>query len=224
MTIEERFGTKQHASWFAFLVLASLPALGLQAQAPGQQVEDCVAAVVNGKAVTLVDVRIAQRFGLHAGDPEETSMSAVLDRLVEQKLVLDLAGGTAGPSEEEIAAVADESARRMGSGEWAKALAEFGLGDRDLRPFLVETVHYRRTIAVRFSQAVPVTIKEIESYYDDVYVPAEKGAGAEPAPMVQVLDRIESLIQERMRGKLVADWIGNLKAKADVRVNKDCLE
>ncbi len=103
-----------------------------------------MAAVVNGKAVTLVDVRIAQRFGLHAGDPRETSLSAVLDRLVEQKLVLDLARGPAGPSEEEIAAVADESARRMGSGEWAKALAEFGLGDRDLRSFLVETVHYRK--------------------------------------------------------------------------------
>lgn len=224
MTIKERFGKKRRASGFVFLVLASLPALGLRAQVPGQQVEDCVAAVVNGKAVTLVDVRIAQRFGLHAGDPGETSRSAVLDRLVEQKLVLDLARGTAAPGEEEIAAAADESARRMGPGEWAKALAEFGLGDRDLRPFLEETVHYRRTIAVRFSQAVPVTIKEIESYYNDVYVPAEKRAGAEPAPMVQVLDRIESLIQERKRGKLVADWIGNLKAKADVRVNKDCLE
>jgi hypothetical protein len=42
--------------------------------------------------------------------------------------------------------------------------------------------------------------------------------------MVQVLDRIESFIQERKREKLVADWIGNLKAQADIRVHRDCLE
>jgi hypothetical protein len=221
MTTPRKIQEMERAAWIAILVLSIL---GLRAQLPGEQVEDCVAAAVNGKAITLVDVRIAQRFGLHAGDPGETSRSAVLDRLVEQKLVLDLARGTAAPGDEEIAAAADESARRMGPGEWAKALAEFGLGDQDLRPFLEETVHYRKTIAVRFSQAVPVTIKEIESYYNDVYVPAEKRAGAEPAPMVQVLDRIESLIQEGKRDKLVADWIGNLKAQADVRVNRDCLE
>jgi hypothetical protein len=224
MTIEERARKKRRVSWIAFLALVGLPALCLRLPAAGQGVEDCVAAVVNGKAVTLVDVRIALRFGLHAGDPREVSRSAVLDRLVEQKLVLDLARGTAAPGDEEIAAAADEAARRMGPGEWAKALQEFGLEARDLRPFLEETAHYRRTIAARFSQASPVTIKEIESYYNDVYVPAEKRAGAEPVPMVQVLDRIESFIQERKREKLVADWIGNLKAQADIRVHRDCLE
>ena len=211
----------ESAAGIAILVLLIF---GLRVPARGEQVEDCVAAVVNGKAVTLVDVRIARRFGLHAGDPGETSMSAVLDRLVEQKLVLDLARGPGAPTGEEIAAAADEAARRLGPDAWARALAEFGIEDADLRPFLEETVHYRRMIAARFSQAAPVTIKEIESYYNDVYVPAEKRAGAEPAPMVQFLDRIESLIQDRKREKLVADWIGNLKAQADVRIHRDCLE
>ena len=217
MTIKERLRKKRRASWIVLLVLVGLPAAG-------QRVEDCVAAVVNGKAITLVDVRIALRFGLHAGDPREASKLAVLDRLVEQKLVLDLARGPVAPTVEEIAAAADEAARRMGPGEWAKALAEFGLGDADLRPFLEETVGYRKAMAARFSQAAPVTIKEIESYYRDVYAPDRQRAGEEPAPMVQVLDRIEPLIQERKREKLVADWIGNLKAQAEVRIRRDCLE
>lgn len=224
MTIEERIRKRRRASWIAFLILAGLPAIGLRLPAAGQTVEDCVAAVVNGKAVTLVDVRIALRFGLHAGDPREASRSAVLDRLVEQKLVLDLARGPAAPTGEEIAAAEDEAARRMGPGEWAKALAEFGIGEADLRLFLEETVGYRKTIAARFIQAAPVTIKEIESYYRDIYVPDRRSAGEEPAPMVQVLDRIETLIQEQKREKLVADWIGNLKAQADVRIRPNCLE
>ena len=224
MTIEEKPRKKPLASWIAFLVLAGIPAVGLRNPAAGQKVDDCVAAVVNGKAVTLVDVRIALRFGLHAGDPREASLPTVLDRLVEQKLVLDLARGPVAPTGEEIAAAADEAARRMGPGEWAKALADFGIGDADLRSFLEETVGYRKAIAARFSQAAPVTIKEIESYYLDVYIPDRRRAGEEPAPMIQVLDRIESLIQERKREKLVADWIGNLKAQADVRIRPDCLE
>jgi hypothetical protein len=224
MTIEARIRKIRRASWAVVLVLAGLPALGLRLPAAGQSAEDCVAAVVNGMAVTLVDVRIALRFGLHAGDPGEVSRSAVLDRLIEQKLVLDLARGAAAPGEEEIASAGEEAARRLGPEAWARALAEFGIGDADLRPFLEETVGYRKAIAARFSRAAPVTIKEIESYYGDIYVPDRRRAGEEPAPLVQVLDRIESLIQERQREKLVAEWIWNLKAQADVRILRDCLE
>lgn len=208
----------------AGMTLLAVSILGLRAQAPCRQVEDCVAAVVNGKAVTLVDVRIAQRFGLHAGDPGEASRPAVLDRLVEQKLVFDLARGPAGPSDEEIAAVLGEAARRLGPEAWAQALAEFGIVEADLRPFVEEVAGFRKALAARFSQAAPVTILEIETYYRDVYAPDRRAAGEEPAPMVQVLDRIESRIQARKRGKLIADWMGNLKAQAEILVNRDCLE
>ncbi len=219
----EQTRTRKRESATAAALLA-LSIIFLGARAPAEQVEDCVAAVVNGRAITLVDVRIAQRFGLHAGDPAETSRSAVLDRLIEQRLVFDLARGQAAPTAEEIAAVADESVRRLGPEAWARALAELGIGEADLAPFLEETAGCRKAIAARFSRAAPVTIREIEAYYNDVYVPDRRGAGEEPAPMVQVLDRIESRIQEQKRNKLVADWIGNLKAQADIRISRDCLE
>lgn len=221
MTIRRKIRKKGRAAGLVIFVLATI---GLRAPGRGGQVEDCIAAVVNGRAITLVDVRIARRFGLHAGDPGETSMSAVLDRLVEQKLVFDLARGPAAPTGEEIAAAADGAARRLGPDAWARALAEFGIGDADLRPFLEETVGYRKAIAARFSQAAPVTIKEIESYYRDVYVPNRRREGEEPSPMVQVLDRIESRVQEQKREKLVADWLRNLKAQAEIRIHRDCLE
>lgn len=224
MKNRERTSKERRAPRIVLPVLVGLFAVGLRLPAVGQRVEDCVAAVVNGRPVTLVDVRIALRFGLHAGDPGEASPSAVLNRLIEQKLVLDLAREPSAPTREEIAAAADEAVRKMGSGEWARALAEFGIGDAELRPFFEEMAGFRNAIAARFSQAAPVTINEIESYYRDVYVPDRKRAGEEPAPMVQVLDRIESLIQERKREKLVADWIGNLKAQADILIRPGCLE
>jgi len=45
-----------------------------------------------------------------------------------------------------------------------------------------------------------------------------------PAPMIQVLNRIEARIQERKQQEQIAAWIGNLKAQADIRINKDCLK
>jgi hypothetical protein len=219
MTERKNHQRKGYAAGIAILVLSILAP-----PAPCEQVEDCVAAVVNGRAVTLVDVRIAQRFGLHAGDPAETSRSAVLDKIIEQKLVLDIARGPAAPTGEEIAAAADEAVRRLGPDAWAGALAEFGIGAADLQPFLDEMIGFRKAIAARFSQAAAVTIREIEAYYRDVYLPDRRSAGEDPAPLVQVLDRIESRIQELKRDKLVADWIGNLKIQADIRVRRDCLE
>ena len=53
-----------------------------------------------------------------------------------------------------------------------------------------------------------MTIREIETYYRDVYVPDRRAAGEEPAPMVQVLDRIESRIQAQKRDTAMAAWIG----------------
>ena len=205
----------------AALVL-SIPLL--RAPAPCGQVEDCVAAVVNGSPVTLVDLRIVQRFGLIAADPGPASLSAVLDKLIEQKLVSDFARGPSAPSPEEIAQAGNEALRKIGPEAWSGALAEFGITEADLRPFLEEMVDYRKAVAARFSQAAPVTIKEIEDYYRDVYAPERRAAGEEPTPLVQVLDTIESRIQQGRREKLVADWIGNLKAKAEILVNRSCLE
>ena len=45
-----------------------------------------------------------------------------------------------------------------------------------------------------------------------------------PPPMIQVLDRIEALIQEQKRQEQISTWIGNLKAQADIRINRDCLK
>jgi hypothetical protein len=42
--------------------------------------------------------------------------------------------------------------------------------------------------------------------------------------MIQVLDRIEALIQDEKREEQIAAWIGNLKAQADIRINRDCLK
>lgn len=192
--------------------------------ASGSQVEDCVAAVVNTRVITRIDLRIAGRFGLYSGDVADGSLERLLDRLVEQKLVVDLAREQAAPGGEEIAAAVNALALTLGPEGFRKGLEEFGIEEVDLRPYIEERVIFRKVIASRFSQSAPVTLKEIEAYYQDVYVPDRKREGTVPAPMIQVLDRIEARIQERKQQEQIAAWIGNLKAQADIRINRDCLK
>jgi len=190
----------------------------------GSQVEDCVAAVVNGKIITRVDLRIAVRFGLHSGEAGTMSLERLLDRLVEQKLVVDLARELAAPGSEEITAALNALSLTLGLEGFRKALEEFGLEEVDLRPYVEEKLIFQKVLDSRFNQRAPVTIKEIEAYYQDVYAPGEKREGRVPAPMIQVLDRIEARIQELKREEQIAAWIGNLKAQADIRINGDCLK
>ena len=192
--------------------------------AAGSQVEDCVAAVVNTRVITRIDLRIVGRFGLNSDDAGIESLERLLDRLVEQKLVVDLAREQAAPGGEEIAAAVNALSLTLGPEGFRKGLEEFGLEEVDLRPYVEEKLIFRKVIASRFNQSAPVTLKEIEAHYQDVYVPDQKREGTVPAPMIQVLDRIEARIQERKREEQIAAWIGNLKAKADIRINRNCLK
>ncbi|MCX6577935.1 MAG: hypothetical protein NTV82_16290, partial [Candidatus Aminicenantes bacterium] len=81
-------------------ILAGLSAVGiLLFTVPGptrsqSQVVDCIVAVVNKQVITLTDLRLVDRFGLY--EIEEKAEAAdrparLLDKLIDQKVVLDLA-------------------------------------------------------------------------------------------------------------------------------------
>jgi hypothetical protein len=190
----------------------------------GSQVEDCIAAVVNKRIITRIDLRIAERFRLYSGDEGEGSLERLRDRLVLQKLVVDMAREQASPGSGEIAAAVDALVQALGPEGFQRGLEEFGLEEIDLRPYVEEMLIFRNVIASRFSQSAPVTLQEIEAYYQNVFVPSEEKGGTVPPPVIQVLDRIEALIQEQKRQEQVSTWIGNLKTQADIRINRDCLQ
>ena len=83
---------------------------------------------------------------------------------------------------------------------------------------------YEKIIDLRFGQSVDVNLQEIETYYNDVYVPAQRAQGKEPEPMVQVLNNIEARIRKDKTEQQVSSWVRSLRGQADIRVNSDCLQ
>ena len=189
----------------------------------GSQMVDRIVAVVNEEVITLTDVRIAEAFGLYAeeiGEEAEDPRSLILQKLIDQKVVIQLSG-------EEVlidAVKLDENlmriTQRLGADEVERRLTHFGLDWENLKDFLREKMAYQTIISERFSKVNPVSLKEIEEYYQRSYVPAQKEKGIEPKPMMEILDEIESGIKQEKIEAQIQDWIMNLRDKSDIQIIK----
>lgn len=189
----------------------------------GSQMVDRIVAVVNEEVITLTDVRIAEAFGLYTEEIEEEAedpRSLILQKLIDQKVVIQLSG-------EEVlidAVKLDENlmriTQRIGAGEVERRLTHFGLDWENLKDFLREKMAYQTIISERFSKVNPVSLKEIEEYYQRSYVPAQKEKGVEPKPMMEILDEIESGIKQEKIEAQIQDWIMNLRDKSDIQIIK----
>ena len=202
-----------------------IPASGMRAQEA--RTADCVAAVVEGRPVTLVDLRVVEAFGLFpaaAEGREEDPLRRLLDALIDQQAVLDLAREQVVPEPAEVDAALEEIRGRLGAETFARRLAELGFSEADLRDVVREKVRYARIVALRFSQAPAISLREIEAFYAETYVPERRGEGVEPEPMIRVLDRIEARLRDEKRDALVAAWIRSVREQADVRINEPCLK
>ena len=202
-------------------------ALLLVAAAASAQTVNCVAAIVNGRMITRLDVEIAAAFRL-GGEPGEETVAdprlATLDALIDRKLVLDLAREARAVTKDELESARTELARTMGEEAFGKTLARFGLRPQDLDPYLEERLLFDQATGLRFSSSIPVSITEVERFYRDIYVPEQARAKLQAEP----LDKVGALIEARIRGDRRAGqidrWVRDLRKNADIQIKKDCLK
>ncbi|OGD21842.1 MAG: hypothetical protein A2Y70_03690 [Candidatus Aminicenantes bacterium RBG_13_64_14] len=209
------------------MIKRTLLVMLLAALAGLAQTVDCLVAVVNGKVITLIDVEIAAEFGLGREAGVEAGRDprlAALDALIERKVVLDLARESRSADRNEIAAALAELRRRLGEDVFTAKLGKFGLAETDLEPYLEDRILFDRALALRFSQTIPVSLTEVERHYRDSYVPEQIRLGKAAEPLERVADLIESRLREERRMKQTADWVRDLRNRADIQIKKDCLK
>lgn len=191
------------------------------------QTVDCLVAIVNGEIITLHDVKVATEFGLGSAAPVEAGTDprlAVLDALIDRKVVLDLAREARGAGADELSAAIADLRGSLGEDAFAAKLGKLGLRADDLEPYLEEGILYERALAVRFSQSIPVTLTEIERHYRDIYAPEQARLGLAAEPLERMADQIESRIRDERRAEQKGGWIRDLRSRADIQIKKDCLK
>jgi hypothetical protein len=185
------------------------------------EIIDRIAAVVNDKVITLTDLKIVKEFGLYdqeAGESNQSLDRLILEKMVDQKLVVQLAGEQVSAGKEELDSFLKKLTEEMGSEKLRRRLEEFGMDLDALKGYVEERVKYQKIILQRFGQGNIVSLKEMEDYYQRVYVPSQQKKGLEIRPMMDILAEIElSIKQEKIKAQ-VEDWIKSLRKRADIQV------
>ena len=205
-----------------FLIAGILATGGVRSQTV-----NCLVAVVGNQAITLVDLRVAQEFGLFDRDSGGASISdpaAVLEALIGQKLVAAMAREPGTTAKGEVDRAVAELRSKLGPDAFAAKLAKFGLKEADLRPYLEERLRYERVVSARFIAPVALSRGDVEKYYRDVYAPGERAKGREPAALESVLASLEARVRAELRARKVVEWVRTIRSQADVRINRDCLK
>jgi hypothetical protein len=223
------FSIKQHEPRPAMIKRIAPIALAvvLAAAAVGAQMVNAIVAIVNGQVITLLDVQVTAEFGLAgAAEPGEGTdrLQAALEALIDRKIILDLAREARIADRSEVAAAAAELRRSMGEEAFAAKLAKFDLTAEGLEPYLEERLLYERALAMRFSQAVPVSVTEIERHYRDIYVPERTRLGLAVEPLDRASGEIEAKIREERRAQQMRAWVQDLRKRADIQIKKERLK
>lgn len=191
------------------------------------QTVDRIVAVVNEEVITWTDIQIVEAFGLwedEIGGDTENARQLILERLIDQKLVIQLSGEDVSMETEEMDEFLMRITQKLGADGIDDRLMYFGLDREDLKDYIREKMSCQTIISQRFSKVNPVSLKDIEDYYNESYVPDQKDKGAEPQPMMEILDELESTIKQDKMKAQIEDWIRNLKEKSDIQIIKGRLK
>jgi len=178
-------------------------------------------AVVNNQPITVTDLRIVKTFGLYdltdAGE-RELLVKSVLDNLVNQKLVQQFIKEDINVDKKDINRLLANIKETFKSAGFEEKLDLFGMTLEELKDYCAEYLFYKKIISDRFSRSVVINLKEIEEYYDQVYVPQQKDQGEIVKQMVDILPEIESAVKEKKTRVQVGEWIKNLRSQAEIRI------
>jgi len=197
------------------------------AQAGPSETADCILALVNDDPVTLSDILILDAFGIgpsRASSPRPERRRAVLEDMIGLKVVILMARGSIVVPQDRVEAALSELRGRWPAGEFESRLAAFGLSPEDLKSYLEERVIFQEIIDRRFSPSVAVTLAEIETYYEETYIPGQKGKGLPATPMLQILAELEASVKNEKIRAQVESWVLSLRGQADVVLKDECLK
>jgi peptidyl-prolyl cis-trans isomerase SurA len=211
-------------NWLQFVILL-LPLAGLAQP----QMVDRMVAVVNKRVILQSDLDQAARVEfLLQGKPIATltqaDMAAVLEQLIDRSLLDQQIVNPAmlDPTPEELAAKVKEvrenfpGSAGQADDRWKGTLAAYGLTPQDLEEQLSSQARILRFVDLRFRGLVRVDKDDIETYYQEKFLPEVRKRNAAPPALAQVSDKIEQILAEQRIDALLSDWLKTLRAQAHI--------
>jgi hypothetical protein len=201
----------------AVIVRAIFVGVLLCGAAAGAQVIDRVLATVDGRLVTLPDVRAATTLGFTPAAAGTSARDAALDRWIERLLVRQEVDRFAPP--EPAAAVIDARVAAvlapLGTPDQARVtLTRLGIDEAWVRQWVRDDLRIQAYTEQRFAGALEPTSEELESYYREHAGEFVRDGRELSADQAQALARDH--VMAARRRVLVADWLDGLRRRATI--------
>jgi hypothetical protein len=183
------------------------------------EVIDRILAVVDAQIITLSDVRAALRFGLIPEDVSTDPTGAILQRLIDRRLMLVEVDRYAPPEPGEAAVNASVAAveRRFKDALGLEiALNQSALTREELRRHLRDTLRIESYLQQRFSTAVQVSDDDAVRYYREH--PEDFMRDGQLRPFEEVRDSARTRVIENQRAAFVRQWIDGLRKRGTVQL------
>jgi hypothetical protein len=171
------------------------------------EIIDRIAAVVDGRIITLSDIRKEHQIGAALGDPvdtDEVQLKSLIDRALLEKEMMQFPG--LDVSESEI----DE---RM------KSIQDLrGVPVSDIRNAIFQRIQRDRYKRQRYRQFIVVSNEEIRIEYESVFVPEAKRRGIDIPDLSQVRDEIQEILFESKVADEIETSLISLRVRSNVEV------
>jgi hypothetical protein len=183
------------------------------------EIIDRILAVVDTQIITLSDVRAALRFGLVPEDVSTDPKGAVLQRLIDRRLMLIEVDRYAPPepSESAVNARLEAVERRFKDALGLEiALNQSALTREELRRQLRDTLRIESYIQQRFSTSVQVSDDEVARYYREHS--EEFTRDGQVRSFEEVREIARTRVIESQRATFVTQWIEGLRKRGSVQL------
>ena len=183
------------------------------------EVIDRILAVVDTQIVTLSDARAALKFALVPEDVSADPIAAVLQRLIDRRLMLAEVDRYAPPEPAPVAvdaAMAVVERRFKDTLEMEIALNQSAMSREELRRYVRDSLRLETYFQQRFSTVVQPSEDEILLYYREHA--AEFTVAGKLQPLDAVRDAVRTAVIREQREVFVRQWVQGLRRRGSVQV------
>ena len=183
------------------------------------EIIDRILAVVDDVVITQSDVLGAVRLGLV--DPQITSvgLSAVLDRLIERRLILTEVDRYAPPEPAEAEVdrrLTEVLATAVSPSELETALRQTGISRDQLRRHVRDDLRIASYLQQRFGSPIEPSDQEVAEYYRTHQARFTRAGSVQS--LADAYEEARAALVAERRVSTIGDWVAGLRRRANVNV------
>jgi hypothetical protein len=189
----------------------------------GGQTVDGVAARIENDILTESEVRELGAFQ-QLVDGSEKPRTERIRELADQWIVhgeIENAQYPPPSAADADRAYAQLAAQFPSSEEFTKRCAAAGLNEAAVRRMLVQQLYLSRFLDFRFRPAAQIDEKQIETYYNNEFVPQLKVRNQTVPPLEDVEDTIREVLIQRAINERATQWLDDTRSRLKIDVMSD---